>query len=127
MDAQGPELPPELRAFLYSCIDSVEQVQLLQQLRIARTALSVKQLAAQTGMSPAAIRRPLETLLVRGLLRADVGEQMMYRYAPETPELRKYADLLDEYYSAHRDAVVRAISSRAARTFAGAFKFRKDQ
>ena len=127
MDAQGPELPAELRAFLYSCVDSVEQVELLLQLRMARTALSARQLAAQTAMAPTAVRRHLETLVVRGLLRADVAEQVMYRYAPETPELRKYAELLDEYYSSHRDAVLRAISSRAARTFANAFKFRKDR
>src|SRR6185312_5170991 len=127
MDTPGPELPAELRAFLYSCIDSVEQVELLLQLRMARTALSAPQLAAHTGIAHAAARRHLETLLVRGLLRADVGDQVLYRYAPETPELRKYAELLDEYYSSHRDAVLRAISSRAARTFADAFKFRKDQ
>ena len=127
MDSHGPELPPELRAFLYSCVDSVEQVELLLQLRMARTPLSARQLAEQTGMPPSSMRRHLETMLVRGLLRADVGDQVMYRYAPETPELRKYAEMLDEYYSSHRDSVVRAISSRAARTFAEAFKFRKDQ
>lgn len=127
MDTLEPTLPNELRAFIYSCIDSVEQVDLLIRLRMARTSATVRHLSADTGLAPVTVRLHLETLVARGLLRADVGHEVGYRYAPETPDLRRYAELLDEYYSAHRDLVIRAIASRAPRTFADAFKFRKKE
>lgn len=120
------DLPAELRAFLYSCIDSVDQVDLLIRLRESQSAQTVRQLSAATGLAPASVRRHLETLVVRGLLRADVASEVGYRYAPESSELRRYADMLEECYSTRRDQVVRAISARAARTFADAFKFKKE-
>jgi len=126
MDSPASELPAELRAFIYSCIDSVEQTDLLVRLRRTGAPATVRQLASQTGTPPASVRRHVETLVVRGLLHADVSEEVQYRYAPETPQLRHYADLLDQYYSAQRDLVIRAISARAARAFADAFKLRKD-
>jgi DNA-binding transcriptional ArsR family regulator len=125
MDADA-DLPADLRAFLYSCIDSVDQADLLVRLRASGTSQSVRQLAAITGLRPQALRHHLEILVVRGLLRADVSGEVEYRYAPETPELRRYSDLLQECYASRRDQVIRAISARAARTFADAFKFKKE-
>jgi len=125
MDADS-DLPADLRAFLYSCIDSVDQVDLLIRLRQSLSAQTVRQLSAASGLAPASVRRHLETLVVRGLLRAEVAGEVGYRYAPESAELRRYADLLEGCYARQRDQVVRAISARAARTFADAFKLKKD-
>src|ERR1051326_1637048 len=108
MDADS-ELPADLRAFLYSCIDSVDQVDLLIRLRAWKTSQTVRQLSVATGLPSPSIRRHLETLVVRGLLRAEVGAEVSYRYAPETPDLRRYADLLHDWYSERRDQIVRAI------------------
>jgi len=77
------ELPADLGAFLYSCIDSVDQVDLLIRLRASKTAKTVRQLPGTTGLPSASVRRHLETLVVRGLLRANVSSEVVYRYAPE--------------------------------------------
>ncbi len=87
---------------------------------------SVRELAIETRLSPVALRHVVETLTARGLLRADVGEEVRYRYSPTSLDLRRYADLLAEYYGGHRDLVVRMVMARAARTFADAFKLRDD-
>src|SRR5690349_8274958 len=123
MDSDS-DLPADLRAFLYSCIDSVDQVDLLIRLRHSQAARTVRQLSAVSGLATAAVRTHLETLVVRGLLRADVAEEVGYRYAPESPELRRFADLLETCYSKQRDQAVRAISARSVCTFGVAFKFK---
>ena len=126
MDPTSPtDLPAELRTFLYVCISSVEQVDLLVQLRRLGTSVTVRQLSTETGIASPAIRQHLDTLTARGLLEACAGAEVTYRYAPSTVELRRYADLLAESYGTQRDAVIRFISSRAARTFADAFTLRK--
>jgi predicted ArsR family transcriptional regulator len=126
MEPSAPTLPPELRAFLYSCIDSVDQAELLLHLRHVGRALSVRELAGNLGLASLPVRQHLETLTARGLLRADVGEEVRYRYAPDSERLRGYGELLADHYAADRDAVRRSISARAARTFADAFKIRKE-
>jgi uncharacterized protein DUF5985/IclR-like helix-turn-helix domain-containing protein len=94
MDSDSDK-PADLRAFPYSCIDSVDQVDLLIRLRHSHSAQTVRQLSAVSGLATVSVRRHLETLVVRGLLRAVVAEEVGYRYAPESPGLRRYADLLE--------------------------------
>ena len=128
MDSGLPSLPNELRAFLYSCIDSAEQVEILLRLRATVQPTTVRELAMTAQWPSAWLRHHLETLTARGLLRADVGaaEEVRYRYAPKSDDLRRYADLLAEYYGGHRDLVLRSLAARGARAFADAFKLRKD-
>jgi DNA-binding transcriptional ArsR family regulator len=121
-----PDLPAKLRTFLYVCIDSVDQVDLLMRLRGLGKAVTVRELSSGSDVTSAAIRHHLDILTARGLLDARAGGEMTYRFAPSTIELRRYTELLAEYHGTQREAVIRFISSRAARTFADAFKLRKE-
>jgi hypothetical protein len=78
------------------------------------------------GLPPATVRHDLEALTARGLLRAQMAQELEYRYAPTTPELARCGDLAAAHYTDNREAVIRFITARAARTFADAFKIRKD-
>lgn len=100
---------------------------MLLRLRATVQPTSVRELAIETRLSPLVLRRVAETLTARGLVRADVGDEVRYRYSPDSADLRRYADLLAEYYGSQRDLVVRAVTVRAARTFADAFKIREDK
>jgi hypothetical protein len=126
MESSASNLPPELRAFLYSCIDSVDQAELLLHLRGVGRALTVRELSADLGRAPLPVRQDVEAMTARGLLRAEVGDELRYRYGPGSEKLREYGELLADHYARDRDAVRRSISARAARTFADAFKIRKD-
>lgn len=125
MDTSNPsELPGALRAFLYSCIDSVDQVELLVWLR-RRDAATVREASDALRIPAAVARRHLDVLTARGLLQAQVQEQTAYRYEPVSADLRGYAELLAEHYECGREPVLRFLSSRAARSFADAFKLRR--
>jgi DNA-binding IclR family transcriptional regulator len=127
MPPQSPaELPADLRAFLYSCIGSVAQLDLLARLRASGQAATVRELSALVGLPGTTVRHDLEALTARGLLRAQVGQEVAYRYAPTTPELARFGELAAGHYTENREAVIRFITARAARTFADAFKIRKD-
>jgi DNA-binding IclR family transcriptional regulator len=120
------ELPAELRAFLYSCIDSIEQVEILMTLRTAGRGCTTRAVASSLGLAEPAVRSHLETLTARGLLHAEPGSEVTYAFQPKTPALARYADLLAGHHANARTAVLRfvATSSRRTRSFADAFKLR---
>ena len=127
MQSETPiDLPADLRAFLYSCIESVGQIELLVHLRASGQHASVRELASHLGLPPVTVRRDVEVLTARGLLRADVGDEVSYGYAPASTDLARFGDLVAAHYAANREAMVRFIAARAARTFADAFKIRKE-
>ena len=127
MDLPVPaELPADLRAFLYSCISSVAQLDLLVRLRTSGQAATVRDLSALVGLPPATVRHDMEALTARGLLRAQVAAELEYRYAPSAAELARFGELAAAHYTENREAVIRFITARSARTFADAFKIRKD-
>jgi DNA-binding IclR family transcriptional regulator len=115
-----------LRAVLYSCIDSIEQIELLAWLKSAGRPAAVREVAEALRLPAPLTRRHAETLVARGLLQAQGGEQVTFRFAPVSADLHRLADLLTDRYGEAREPIVRAISSRAARTFADAFKLRKE-
>jgi DNA-binding IclR family transcriptional regulator len=122
-----PALPGELRAFLHSCIESIEQVELLMLLRGAEHARTARDVAGALRLSPAGARRDLETLSARGLLDVRVEEETKYRYRPKSAELGRYCDLLAQHYVTSRQAVLGFVateSRRSAKRFADAFKLR---
>jgi len=127
-EAQASAISPELRAFIYSCFDAVEQVELLVLLQRSAAALTAHATGQSCGMSDASARHHLETLAARGLLQIAVGEETTYRFAPKRAELRTYADALVVAYGRSRTAVMRLIVTnplRSARRIAGAFTFRE--
>lgn len=121
------DLPPELRAFLHSCIESIEQVEVLILLRGSERSRTAAGIAAALRLSPAAARRDLDTLAARGLLEVRVGPELTYRYRPKSEELGRYCDLLAECYVTARQDVFGYISTQsrlAMKRFADAFKLR---
>ena len=87
-------LPPELRAFLHSCFESIDDVELVMVLRGSDRWRTARDVAAEFRLSPSAARQRLETLAARGVLEVRVGEETSYRYRPKSEELGRYCDLL---------------------------------
>jgi hypothetical protein len=127
MHTPPSDLPPELKAFLYSCVDSVEQVEILMLLRRSERAWTARGVTVELGLVERVARAQLETLTSRGLVRAETGgAEVAYRYQPKTAQLRRYADLLADSYGTARTAIYRFISTnvRRSKRFADAFKLR---
>lgn len=122
-------LPAELRAFLYTCIDGLEQAELLVRLHGATEAFNARTLARELGISDATARHHLETLVARGLLQASVGGEVQYRYAPRSPELQRLAGVMMDHWTHARSDVIRFVAAAQANplsSFSKAFKLRKD-
>jgi predicted ArsR family transcriptional regulator len=120
-------LPAELRAFLHSCIESIDQVELLMMLRGSDRFRTAREVASEFRMSGQHARRDLETLSARGLLEVRVGEETSYRYRPKTEQLAHYGDLLAQHYITSRQAVLGFVATESrlsVKRFADAFKLR---
>ncbi|HWK10085.1 MAG TPA: hypothetical protein VNR64_08540 [Vicinamibacterales bacterium] len=128
MAATPPDaLPPELRAFLHSCIESIEQIEMLMLLRGSERPRTTADIGAALRLRPATARRDLETLAARGLLEVQVSGEISYRYRPKSDELARYSDMLAEYYVTARQAVFGFVATEARlsmKRFADAFKLR---
>ena len=126
MPQSNSELPPDLRAFLYSCIDAVEQIDILVLLCNSRRPWTAAATAMHLGLTDAAARHHLETLGARGLLQIAVTADVSYTYAPKSADLRRYADRLSELHATSRTAIMRFVASSPLRLkrFSDAFKLR---
>ena len=127
-EAQASAISPELRAFIYSCFDAVEQVELLVLLQRSAGPLTAHATGQSCGMSDASARHHLETLAARGLLQIAVAEETTYRFAPKRAELQTYADALVVAYGRSRTTIMRLVVTnplRSARRIADAFTFRE--
>ena len=125
----GSALPPALRAFLYSCIDAIEQAEVLVRLQQSPEAVNARTLARELGITDAQARHHLETLVARGLLQAAISGEVRYRYAPKSPELQQLSALLAQFWAQSRSDVIRAVATAQASSlssFSNAFKLRKD-
>ena len=127
-DDRKDELPsPELRAFIYSCIDSVEQVQVLDLLSSTDAAWTARRVAERASLSDAVARHHLESMAARGLVSITVAGELSYRYAPKSEALRRYGDLLVAQYRRAPMSVIRLIASNVApsvKRIADAFRLR---
>jgi hypothetical protein len=119
-------LPAELKAFLFSCVDSVEQLETLTLVGRSGEGWTAHAVGERLGLSDLAARHHLETLAARGLLQISVGEEVSYSYGPKTTELRRYADLLFARYAERRGDVLRFVAASPGRLkqFSKAFKLR---
>jgi DNA-binding FadR family transcriptional regulator len=121
------ELPTELRVFIHSCIESIEQVELLLLMRGSDRMRTARDIASALRVSVSAARRNLETLAARGLLEVRVGDEIAYRYRPKSDDLARFCDLLAQFYITARQAVlgfVAAESRLSIKRFSDAFKLR---
>jgi predicted ArsR family transcriptional regulator len=123
-------IPPELRAFLYSCIDSIEQVEILLLLQRTGRCWTARAVSVELVLPGPSARIHLETLAARGLLQVTIENEVAYRYAPRSAELRRYGDQLGEYYGHSPTQILRCIAAtprRALKHFADAFKLREPE
>ena len=121
------QLPHELRAFLHTCIETIEQVELLMMLRGSERLRTAREIAGELGVSTSVARHDVETLAARGLLEVHVGDEIAYRYRPKSEELARYGDLLARHYITSRHAVlgfVAAESRLSIKRFSDAFRLR---
>lgn len=128
MSHDDPELPPaDLRAFLYSCIDAIEQAEIVVHLYDVREPTTARTVARVLGTSDANARHHLEILVARGILQTTVGDEVTYRYGPRTPDLARYTEQLVDWWGRARPAVIRFISNTrrdALKRFGDAFKIK---
>ena len=131
MDRGVDSLPPELRAFLFSCIESIEQVELLIVMRGSDRWRSTRDVSEELRIPIPVARGDLDTLAARGLFEVSVGNiETTYRYAPKTEGLARYADLLAQHYVTSRTLIYKAVTSDRRLTvkrFADAFKLRGEE
>jgi predicted DNA-binding transcriptional regulator len=121
-------IPAALRAFLSTCIDALEQVELLVRLQQSAESCNAHTLARELGIADASARHHLETLVARGLLQAAISGEVQYRYAPRSPELQRLSELLLRFWAESRADVIRTVATAAnpLNSFSNAFKLRKD-
>jgi predicted ArsR family transcriptional regulator len=126
MEPPEQEFPTEFRAFLYSCIDSVEQVEILAVVSQSNHPWNARAVGARVGVPDTVARHHLETLSARGLLQIKIANEVTYSYGPKSADLRRYGDQLAEYYATSRTALLRFIATSPPRVkrFADAFKLR---
>lgn len=125
----GPAgLPLHVEQFIQLHIESVEQLEILLHLRLNPTqSFSPDELATALRINSHSAGLRLADLLARRLLEETTGPR--YRYLPATPDLTRDVDALASEYSQRRVSIINLIFSKPAgkiRTFADAFKFRKD-
>ncbi|HWB08952.1 MAG TPA: hypothetical protein VG826_07000 [Pirellulales bacterium] len=125
------DLPDDIQRFIAVNITSVAQLEVLLLLRGAPdrewTAEDVSRTlyAAAGGMA-----KQLAELESKGLVSATQGPEPRFRYRPAGDELHELVGRLANIYQERRVAVISSIYSESidqARTFAEAFRVRKDR
>jgi DNA-binding MarR family transcriptional regulator len=124
-------LPDEVREFITANINSVAQLEVLLLLRReSGVAWSAEDVARALYTTPEMMAAQLAELETRGLLRKTSGSADVYSYAPSTPQLAAAVDLLANLYKERRVTVITTIYAEpvdSVRTFADAFRLRKDK
>lgn len=126
---ESAELPAELRAFLYSCVDAIEQAEILIKLHGSEGAFTARTLGRELGIPDAAARHHLETLVARGLLQTAVGGEVFYRYSPRSADLQRFAEQLVEFWGHSRSSVLKFIATHPRgplQSFSNAFRLRRE-
>ena len=114
-------------SFVDRHIESVEHLEILLLLAAQERAWSAPEIFQKIQSSQASVDQRLESLVAAGLLAKDASAQ--FRYSPKDDETRKLVKDLADAYKSRPVKIIEAIYSRktdAVRSFADAFKFRKD-
>jgi hypothetical protein len=119
-------VPEDIRGFILDHIDSVAQLEaLLLFWRGVGTEWRVPEVAQRLYVGEAVAAEVLSGLCADGLLHC---EDEVYRYSPDTQELRQMVDRLADAYARYLIPVTNLIHNNPSRLrrFADAFRFRKD-
>jgi hypothetical protein len=124
-------LPEDVKQFLQEHISSVAQLEVLLMLRNhGDRQWTPGEVSKALYTTPEMVAEQLADLCKRGLLEVADGSEPHYRYAPADPELDSQVGTLDTAYKERRVAVITFIYSQPVekvRTFADAFRLRKDK
>lgn len=124
-----PEIPENVLTFLRDHIHSVEQLEMLLLLkRQCDREWSVTEISRTIASDPLITASRLARFHSLHILTSK--EENVYRYAPESPALdRTIADLADAYskYHVHVIGLIYSKPIDKVRTFADAFRLRKDK
>ena len=123
-------IPDEIARFLEEIIDSVAELEGLLLLRKdPEMKWDARTLAGRLYIGESETEELLSRLCQNGLVTAEGGEPVHYRYAPASSDMRALVDRVVELYSRHLAPVAKFIHSRPrsrVQGFADAFKLRKD-
>lgn len=121
----------EVRDFIISNIDSVEQIEVLLLMREQRdrqwTAATVSK---DLRSAPESVAKRLSDLAAKKILKQIEGGDGTYQYAPQSLQLEHCIDALADAYRTHRITIINLIFSKPAdaiRSFADAFRIKKDE
>lgn len=113
--------------FISSCINSVEQFEILLLLR-QHNELEVETINRELRTSETSVVKRLQDLIRRSLVvKVDEGGRTLYRYAPQN----RYADTIERLaalYVTHRVAIINLIFSKpqdVLKDFSEAFRLRE--
>jgi hypothetical protein len=123
-------IPDDISQFVIEKIESVAQLEALLLLRNhPDTDWSVQTLAARLYISEDQTAAVLAILRAQGFVAADASDRSLYRYRPNSTELKGMLDRLAEIYAKHLVPVTNLIHSKPKsriQEFADAFRLRKD-
>lgn len=124
-------IPEEVKRFLEANIDSVDQLEILRVLGEDREReWAAADLARAVQTQPQAIGPHLAALKGRKLLTTQTrGTDLLCRYGPGTPELEALTDRLLQVYRERPVTMINIVYARARevlKTFADAFRFKKE-
>ena len=124
------DIPVEVKALIGRHIDSVVQLELLLLFqRDPANIWTAADAARELRIEPAWTAAQLDQLASRGLLRGIENQGEAYRFAPESPEVGTAVNRLAQLYADRRVSIIALIYSKptdSLRTFADAFRLRKD-
>ena len=122
--AEG-ELPYSLKKFIFECIDSVEQLEILLMLSADRTkAWSPESLNLELRSNVNSVKKRLSRLRALGLIKSKSNSPEEYYFSPETPELEQSVAELSEVYATKKHRVLEMVFTplKQVRFLADAFR-----
>lgn len=124
-------LPDDVRQFLESAVDSIEQLEVLRVLsEDPAREWRDDELVVQIQSTLAKTLADLGALEARGLLRSTRRDgHLSCRFSPHTPELESQLRRLLDYYRQRPVTMIRMVHERkrhALQDFSDAFKLRKE-
>lgn len=124
------ELPRQVRRFLDSRVEGVEQLEILILLhQYPDRSWNAAGVADAVRLSPRTAERHLEALVQQHLLDVRLGGDVLYRYSPATDGLADLVRQVAEAYREQRGLVLAAVTARRLRAlqdFSDAFRLGED-
>ncbi len=115
----------EVRQFVFECIDSVEQLEILLLLTSNRTKeWSAQETSKELRSSENSVEKRLESLCAMGFVTKSSTDPYRYHYNPKTERIENVIAELAIVYKEKRHRVLELIFSpmKKARAFANAFR-----